>query len=183
MSKREVVNFFRTTVKNLDIFGKNITLTYRGKENYKTAFGSYLSIIFFIVLLSKGLTDFSSIWSGHIESVSTQVVFSDPDEFERDKITINRETIKHQEFGFGFADVLPPEIGEISVVHNQIKNKTRVETTIKTKTCESNGFRSKMNCIDLSETPDDFSISLQGNHFSEVFSYLKVTFISCLDQV
>ena len=62
---------FWTTVKKLDIFGIPVSLTHKGKEHFSSSFGSFLSIIFMTIVMSKGLIDLLKLWTNEIESVQT----------------------------------------------------------------------------------------------------------------
>ena len=42
----------KETLSNFDMFGENVKLTYKGKETFTTSFGSLLSLIILIMLLS-----------------------------------------------------------------------------------------------------------------------------------
>ena len=42
---------FLKLIKNIDIFGHNISLTYKKQEKYKTIFGGIMSFLIFLILL------------------------------------------------------------------------------------------------------------------------------------
>jgi hypothetical protein len=62
---------FWSGMKRLDIFGKDVTLTFQGKETFKTSVGTILTIIYTLALFTKSLTEFSRLWEGQIMSVSS----------------------------------------------------------------------------------------------------------------
>jgi hypothetical protein len=44
-------------LKKLDLFKKNVSLTYEGREDFSTWLGFTVTIVFVITILSKGLSD------------------------------------------------------------------------------------------------------------------------------
>ena len=119
-------------LKRLDIFKKNVTLTYKGREEFGTWVGFTMTILFGIVVLAKGLTDLGVVFSGEVKYVSTQMVYSDSDAFDRNSIVITKDKFFYEA---GYRDGVPPEIGVIEFNHNRIENGVRTKTPIKTIPC------------------------------------------------
>jgi hypothetical protein len=58
-------------LKRLDLFKKNVTLTYNGREEFGTWFGFSMTILFCVLILAKGLADLSVVFSGEVKYIST----------------------------------------------------------------------------------------------------------------
>jgi len=58
-------------MKKVDIFGIPVSLTHKGNENFHTSFGTAMTYLFLIIILAKGLNDFSNIWNGEILNITT----------------------------------------------------------------------------------------------------------------
>jgi len=56
-------------IKKLDIFGKRVYLTHDSEEMFKTPTGGIASVLFFIGLLSYGLSLSSNVWYEKIQSI------------------------------------------------------------------------------------------------------------------
>ena len=61
----------------IDIFGKNVNLTYNGNERFKTSFGTVFTLIYLVVIFSKGLSDFSVVFNDEISNVGSLLTFAD----------------------------------------------------------------------------------------------------------
>jgi len=53
-------------LKKLDLFGKRVYLTHDGKEKFKTNFGGFMSLAYFITLLTVGLISTANVWTDRI---------------------------------------------------------------------------------------------------------------------
>ena len=78
-------NQFIEKFKMIDLFGKSVSLTYKGRETYKTVIGSIFTLIYILVLLGKIIYDMTDVWSGTILSIDEITVYSDTSNFELDK--------------------------------------------------------------------------------------------------
>lgn len=111
-------------------------------------------------------------------------MFSDPSNNYNDTVVLSKKELN---FGFGFKDELTPDIGEIQFSFSTYDRGNRSKTFLKTKECDrSQGFAkwnneySHMRCFDFDGSiPDTFII--QGNFFTELFSFLKLEFVPCFD--
>ena len=46
-----------SSLKKLDLFKKNVSLTYEGREDFSTWLGFTVTIVFAVIVLLKGLLD------------------------------------------------------------------------------------------------------------------------------
>lgn len=53
-----------SAAKNIDIFGKGISLTFKGDDTIKTSVGTIFSALFIIGMFIKVLLDFQTVWEG-----------------------------------------------------------------------------------------------------------------------
>ena len=49
-------------MRNLDIFGKPVGLTYNGKATFQTAFGGFMTLIVLLILGGIGITNFIELY-------------------------------------------------------------------------------------------------------------------------
>ena len=69
----------------IDLFGKSVSLTYKGRETYKTAIGTVFTVVFILVLFGKSMYDLTDVWNGTIQSIDEITLYSDPSNFQLDK--------------------------------------------------------------------------------------------------
>jgi hypothetical protein len=90
----------------MDFFGKTITLTHNGTEDFKTSLGASVSILFIIILSWYGTQEFSRFMQHTVDDMSTSTRYIEPNE----EFTIFESGFN---LGFGFDDPLPPAIGRV----------------------------------------------------------------------
>jgi hypothetical protein len=108
---------FWNKFKIIDIFKKEINMTYQGSEYMSTCFGAIVTLFFVFFILTYSLISFTQLLKDPIQSISR---YEEPVEFE--SVEINEAL----NCAFGFTEPLPPEIGEIQFIHHvrQDKNDT-----------------------------------------------------------
>jgi hypothetical protein len=97
-------------LKKFDIFGKNIQLTYAGKEAVSTSVGTVLSLVFMSIIFAIAVYDFKKIWNADTSSIITQLNYITDEE----NLSINIK-LSDLSFGFGFEDDLPASVGNLKL--------------------------------------------------------------------
>jgi hypothetical protein len=68
---------FNEKFLELDQFAAKVSLTYRGKSDYKTRFGAVMSLMYFMFLFSYAIYGFIIQTVNPIESIIAQPVYFD----------------------------------------------------------------------------------------------------------
>jgi hypothetical protein len=116
---------FGKWLRRFDIFGKKVNLTTKGLETFKTTLGGIFSILFMIGIASYGITSFQRVWHKQVKSIQTQTVYKDPTD-PASKLDLLNTNFK---FGFGFKDLVPPEIGSLKVLYQEANKTSRSNFT------------------------------------------------------
>lgn len=161
--------------KVIDLFKKEINMTYRGNEYLTTCFGATMTLIFVVFILTYSLISFTQLLKDPIRSISR---YEEPDEFQTVEVNEGLNC------AFGFMKPLPPEIGVIRFRHNEWVegpngNKERASHEVPTVKCdglEETGMR----CIDFeSEELKNRSIEIRGTFHAKDFLFLQMEFVPC----
>ena len=170
---------FGKWLRKFDIFGKKINLTTKGAETFTTTLGGVFSILFIMGLTAYGLVSFQRVWLKEVKSVQTQTVYKDP----KDPATQLDLTNTNFKFGFGFKDLVPPQIGSLQALYI-VANKTSNEKSIQElplSICDKSlGFEQTYNlmCLDDEHYKKD-PLVLRGNLYTDEFRYIEILFLPC----
>jgi hypothetical protein len=161
--------------KVIDLFKKEINMTYRGNEYLSTCLGATMTLIFLVFILTYSLISFTQLLKDPIRSISR---YEEPDLFQ------SVEVDEGLNCAFGFMKPLSPEIGVIRFLYNEWiegpdGNKEMAVHDIPTVECE--GLEETgMQCIDFdSEELKNRKIELRGTFHAKDFLFLQMQFVPC----
>ena len=102
-------------LRDLDIFGREITLTYRGERKFKTELGGVFSIVSMVIVLAIGISTIFKVAKNEMTSFASQVKFVYPD--ERQDFGFQLENVGfHAAFGIIGTDI-DPTYGSVKISH------------------------------------------------------------------
>lgn len=110
-------------LKVIDLFRKDVNMSYRGSEYFKTSFGAITTLVFLIFIMTYSLVQLSVYVNDPISSISRDLY-----PVIDNSVDINVEL----NCMFGFTEPLDPEIGSIRFLHNTERNGVRERQVLPT---------------------------------------------------
>ena len=118
MAKGNFLNRFLS----LDMLGRRIELTYKGRSTNKTNFGAIFTILLVLVLTSIGLHDLAHVWTNNqIKTVQEHQNWFNTSN-SKDDVQMTPADVGF-DLAFGFDDELDPKYGSFNVSLVEISNK------------------------------------------------------------
>jgi hypothetical protein len=119
--KRSSTNTLNNKCQQIDIFGNEISLTFKGNHLYKTQVGGFLSLIVVIVILGFASQNVLKLLSRTTQSISSDK--RKPNDPQLEVLNL-RDTQFMMAFGIADLKEIDPRYGKISVNFVNIKRST-----------------------------------------------------------
>ena len=175
--------------KEFDIYGEQIGLTYKGESSYKTTSGAVVSSVVLLVMIAFSIKQLYVFVNKQDPTVSTQVYLAD----------LNKaDALVPQKYGydiaFGLNKTLDPSIGYFTfnqVNFNYVAQPDGSVSRIKSRIplqfvpCGNDFFKGfNQTTIDMYSIPymnclNFTGYQLQGDYYSEIFSYMQLRLFKC----
>jgi hypothetical protein len=106
---------FLQSLKTVDIFGREITLTYAGERKFKTEIGGVFSIVSLLIVFAFGLSSIFKVAKNEMTSFASQLKFLYPD--EHNKLGFDLGNVGFQAAYGVIGAPIDPTYGRISITH------------------------------------------------------------------